>query len=494
MIQRLVLALAGAPAFAPAQTGPLLGPYPSVVNVKAMPPSSGCPMAKGDGVTDDAPAFVCAKSYALTLNPLLAGYGLPAPQVYAPAGVYVWKSPIVWDQRVSLMGDGSNATIISYTPATGTALLLNAAVIVNSPATFGVYRIGFVGAGYANATTALNVSCFSLVMEDVAVAQFGLGMTFGNYASFFTASRLIFQLNNQSLLWPAGLTDAGEGINFYNTNFINSMTFGNGVQIQAAPRGGLDFNLWQSAFDNSQLALASRGANVRCIQCHFEVNSGNFAQPQIAMTGGSLTIEESTFLTGPNVPAEEILASDVLDPGNCWLTLLGNHSFSGAFPFTVVSGGLHVVQLTETRGSSVDVSGTTTGFRMLGSLTGAGSRVTRFSGLADGQVPLTSGTTPALDAGKGNSFTLNILANIAVVVAVPVNPPPAGFSQTITVALRNSSGGALGTAPTFNTGAGGFKLNAAVVNPANGTQVEYTFRWDSVQRLWYEIGSHLAAM
>lgn len=110
----------------------------------------------------------------------------------------------------------------------------------------------------------------------------------------------------------------------------------------------------------------------------------------------------------------------------------------------------------------------------------------------DSAVALTSGTTPALDASAGSYFTLAVLTNIAAVIAVPTNAPGAGMSQEITIAMRNGSGGALGTAPTFNTGAGGFKFSA-VTNPGNGTQVEYKFRWDPVQSFWYEVGTHLAA-
>lgn len=107
-------------------------------------------------------------------------------------------------------------------------------------------------------------------------------------------------------------------------------------------------------------------------------------------------------------------------------------------------------------------------------------------------VALVSGTTPALDASKGNYFTLNITSNIAVVIAVPANPPAAGLSQRIRIAMRNGSGGALTTPPTFNTGANGFKFSA-VTNPANGTQVVYDFEWDPVQSFWYEVGTHQAA-
>jgi len=122
----------------------------------------------------------------------------------------------------------------------------------------------------------------------------------------------------------------------------------------------------------------------------------------------------------------------------------------------------------------------------------SGQMLYRFEAIQDGQYALVSGVTPAIDTTKGNYYTLAILTNIAVVIAVPLNPPSAGYSQEITIAIRNSSGGALATAPTFNGGANGFKFSA-VTNPANGTQVLYKFRWDSVQSFWYEVGTHLAA-
>lgn len=112
--------------------------------------------------------------------------------------------------------------------------------------------------------------------------------------------------------------------------------------------------------------------------------------------------------------------------------------------------------------------------------------------IRDTAFALTSGVAPAIDASMGTYFTLAILTNIAVVIGVPANPPPVGQSQDLVIAIRNVSGGVLTTPPTFNTGAGGFKFSA-VTNPANGTQVEYRFRWDPVQSFFYEVGTHLAA-
>lgn len=98
-----------------------------------------------------------------------------------------------------------------------------------------------------------------------------------------------------------------------------------------------------------------------------------------------------------------------------------------------------------------------------------------------------AGTTPAIDVTQGNYFTCNITANVAVVVAVPSNRPPAGGSERIRIALRNSSGGALTTAPTFNAGANGFKFTGTC-NPANATQCVWDFVFDPVQSFWYQVG------
>lgn len=122
---------------------------------------------------------------------------------------------------------------------------------------------------------------------------------------------------------------------------------------------------------------------------------------------------------------------------------------------------------------------------------GGGAMVlSRFISVEDGSRALVSGVTPAIDVSNGNYFTLAILTNIAVVVAVPTNGPlqtlPLNFSKEITIAIRNASGGALTTPATFNAGANGFKFNGTV-SPANGLQVEVKFRWDPVQSFWYEI-------
>jgi len=96
----------------------------------------------------------------------------------------------------------------------------------------------------------------------------------------------------------------------------------------------------------------------------------------------------------------------------------------------------------------------------------------------------------SLDAKDGNYFTCNITSNVPVTILPPThNPSTPSRSQTITIAIRNASGGALSKAPTFSTAAGGYRVSP-VTNPANETQVLYLFRWDPTQRLWFEVGTH----
>jgi len=113
--------------------------------------------------------------------------------------------------------------------------------------------------------------------------------------------------------------------------------------------------------------------------------------------------------------------------------------------------------------------------------------------LQDQAVPLTCGanSSVAIDANQGNYFTCSITSNVAVTIQAPSNNPSASRSQIIAIAIRNASGGSLARSPTFSRSARGYRFSQ-VTNPANNTQVLYTFRWDPVQSFWYEVGTHQA--
>lgn len=207
--------------------------------------------------------------------------------------------------------------------------------------------------------------------------------------------------------------------------------------------------------------------------CRFEANhSTPVAAIVVDANGAQLTVKGCRFEnTGSGGLTVTVASVSTQPPG----LFSGNHWAAGA-------GGLTWTD-----------NGSTNKASRLGEFLPSSVTLFQFGGqMTDRHVVMTHGATPACNVALGNFFTLSITANIAVVIAVPTGAPPAGFSQEITIVIRNASGGALSTAPTFNTGAGGFRF-AAVTNPANGTQVAYKFRWDPVQSLWYEVGTHLAA-
>lgn len=125
---------------------------------------------------------------------------------------------------------------------------------------------------------------------------------------------------------------------------------------------------------------------------------------------------------------------------------------------------------------------------LTGSLVAGGS-VHATQRIRSGAVTVTWSTTPNIDALLGTHYLVNATSNIAAVITAS-NPPAAGFGQVINVEIHNSSGGALGTAPTFN--AANF-LFSPVMNPANGTGVIYQFAWSATRSKWLEVGTHQTA-
>jgi len=100
-------------------------------------------------------------------------------------------------------------------------------------------------------------------------------------------------------------------------------------------------------------------------------------------------------------------------------------------------------------------------------------------------VPVTTVTysaAPTLDAALGNDFVITITDNVAFVVAAPLNPPPTGFAQDISITFRNAAGVAHG-AGTWNAI---FKTQATVF-PAIATGFSRTvfFRWNGTN--WVEL-------
>lgn len=442
--------------------------------------------AKGDGVTDDTAALQAAFS----ATPV-------GGTIYAPPGIYNFTG-LAWNKAVDLVGEG-NGTIFNYTPSTGTAFNITGISVAQANAgftgTYGFYRFLLKGQGAAQATTGFRAESLWFEMEDIGCTTIGLGLTWpvGSPNVGFQNYRFcMFNSCGQLLSWPA--VGAGEKIVFVGCVFNIATTFANGVQIANGAGGGLDMVFLGCSFDNTQFAVTAFGARIQLIGCHFEMVNINPAVPMIRQLDSDLTINGGFLLIPTTAVGQPQAISVVNTVADAWFFCTGLRAFTSvSCPFLTVGANINVSCEAAVQAFAIPaITGTTTGYINIAiSVYGSTSTVTTVTGIADGQVALIPGITPAIDVSKGNYFTLTITTNIAVVIAVPTGRPFQG-GQEITIAMRNGSGGVLTTPPTFNAGANGFKFST-VTNPANGTQVLYKFRWDPIQSFWYEIGTHLAA-
>lgn len=91
--------------------------------------------------------------------------------------------------------------------------------------------------------------------------------------------------------------------------------------------------------------------------------------------------------------------------------------------------------------------------------------------------------TGGLDA---NVHVITVTANVAVTIANPTNGAGIGVDRVgrLLFMIRNTSGGALGTAVTF-TGAA-YRVSGTV-SPANNQQIAVAVEWDQTTGLYYEV-------
>lgn len=94
---------------------------------------------------------------------------------------------------------------------------------------------------------------------------------------------------------------------------------------------------------------------------------------------------------------------------------------------------------------------------------------------------LTYGPSIAIDAALSNAFVVSVTDAVAFVFAAPTNPPASTIGQTLSLTIRNTSGGATG-AGTFNAI---FKTSAAVPAIATGNSRTIMFQWNGTN--WVEV-------
>lgn len=419
--------------------------------------------AVGDGVTDDTAAILAALDAASV-----------GDVIYVPPGDYA-HTAILWDKAVSLVGASSRGTRFHYTPATGTAWEIAPINVVNSPRSFAFEGVAFVGSGYSNSITGQLVGCDYVAFRGCSWEQFGLATTYDDDAFFVSYDCCHWQFNDQHLLYPDGLSGAGENMAFRACTFVNAVTFAEAVHID----GNADFFLSDCSIDNGQLAVTRGGAEVYIANGHFELVSRDPTVAIVNQTAGIVSIQGARFLvpSGSTSLPQAIATTDSGDPGNAALYLYGVHAYSAAAvpAFLTLGGGIHVRAFYDIDGSwTNDLSGSTTGSQVISTSNNSMLKTSGVVGSMTNQLDTTLAS--GVDAAFSNAVKVILTANRTV--GAPVNPTK---GQRLTFVLVQDGTG--GRTVAWN---GVFNVSWSDAGNTAGKQSSISFIYDGTN--WHQDG------
>lgn len=305
------------------------------------------------------------------------------------------------------------------------------------------------------------------------------------------------------------LNCGGWGINFDHTNTSTSVTFPLGAPDcnawtishvvvgatgQPCVSGGIKFgntidNVVTHAViqDNTGPAIkfyTSARGNVVTAYCE-----GNGSGPVfdsgakynwLKMTGTLITSNEAVDNDGTNTIERALSATEGWASSKVVAANLTSGGYADVFHYAGVNSDL----VARSRGSVSGTSGGTytiqtkaDGGVLTDRLTVSDKGVTKtLFGFANALVFPTYGSTVTIDASLGNRFQINVTNGTAWTLATPTNPIA---GQCITVCVRNTSGGAVGTI----TWPGIFKMSAWT-SPATGYSRSIIVRYDG--QYWVE--------
>lgn len=464
--------------------------HAQLINVKSMPPASGCPSAKGDVVTNDSPVFACALKYAAGLSPgNSVADGVATPQVYAPAGTYNWGTPVKWDKRVNLIGDGPNNTIFYYPGARGTALSL----VIPTQAGGNPYPVLFKGwtlhgpgiMNAGNADTGLAVSGLLIQFEDVHFRGFTLATLFTlavNPTGFITFEQPYWQFNTQAILLPSlGGRLWIEQLRFDNAQVINCATMAGCATFgQSTSSGNTDVYCQACSFDNGQLRIDR--VNFTCSGCHFEVVDPVPNVPLVSVGSGKFNWFGGFLLVGGKGVSAGVFLSDSNDAPNSFANIVGVHAYKVGSP-------IPFIQLAANTSMSLNIASVRIQGTGFGTLVGGYQSGTPNSAVIPtpflsvlGQSPagivsrqsrgiraLPFGASMTLDCSLGEVFTVAATnGNSFAITAMNQYP-----GELVVLDIFNKTNGALGAA-TFGSG---FKAGA-FTPPGPGAHRAITFLSD----------------
>lgn len=238
--------------------------------------------AKGDGLTNDAPAIQATfDAIEATTNTIVA---------YFPTGTYKINTGLTMNQYYCSI-DG-HATIDASSNATITALTITGDVAIETSNYYArrgtiTGNMRFKGPGKSTASTGIYFnssvvnSNAAAYLDNVAVFSFGKGHYHNDRSHGFTGIRCETFDCGICLYSPVTVTDGGERMNYISCTFYNSdlaVSYANGD-------GTLNFD--SCSFDYNTLQFTITEGRVFLMNCHIEAT--NYAAPPIVVgsAGGS---------------------------------------------------------------------------------------------------------------------------------------------------------------------------------------------------------------
>jgi hypothetical protein len=225
------------------------------------------------------------------INNAIAAAGPNGGDIYVPASVtcYTFTTPILLAPNIHLRGAGRSATCLKYTATTGTAL--------TAAAYASIENLTLLGPPSASSTTGIMIAAQSFTTNHIILggfdhsgtkSYFHTGMTFGKNAYALGFYEMQIWQNDQNVLFPSGLSNAGEDIKFIGGSVTNSNSLANCFQSGApGVPNNAEFEFVGTSFDGCQ--VVNNEGIMRMHGVHFEDVGIVYSIPFMKTYGSNLT-------------------------------------------------------------------------------------------------------------------------------------------------------------------------------------------------------------
>lgn len=265
--------------------------------------------AVGDGVTDDSAALTAA------YNALPSTGGV----IFFPAGIYKITSTYIFTKPVALKGTG-NASIIKYTPTTGTFFWWQQGTNPTGGFGSGARDLKFIGPGHATATTLFHVG--GTTAATGAVGNYYVNVTVSQNQDNTTGFGTCLQTDSSGWGFATTIVNpdfefCDTGISFYGEKNIvwGGILASNVDSLIVNPAADVHINAVSMDSDTGAYVV-NHGGDLMVTGSHFETNSVARSANGFIENGGRTTITGGIMLDDTGLTAQPPFITDVYNAAN----------------------------------------------------------------------------------------------------------------------------------------------------------------------------------